>query len=132
MIKITNVTRKITVQSIKEDQRRIRKTCCQWIRKNTNLSKLETLMCTEVKICTKNGYFNSKNDVIWADSRSDVNKRGGLHSMEKCPVCVMVAVGVTCSGRKRPYLFLKDTRLNDQSYHNQWLPLYIEEGERLF
>ena len=46
--------------------------------------------------------------------------------------CVMVVVGATCSGLKRPYLFLKDTRLNDQSYHNQWLPLYIEEGERLF
>ena len=40
-------------------------------------------------------YFNPKNDVIWADDRSDANELGGLHSIEKYPVCVMVAVGTT-------------------------------------
>jgi hypothetical protein len=86
---------KMTVQSLKEDQKPIRKTCCQWIRKNINRNKLETMMFTDEKYFTKNGYFNPKNDVIWADDRSDANERGGLHSMEKYSVSIMVAVGVT-------------------------------------
>ena len=40
-------------------------------------------------------YFNRKNDLIWADDRSDDNERGGLHSREKYPVCVIVPVGIT-------------------------------------
>lgn len=35
------------------------------------------------------GYFNPKNDVVWADDRIDVNEHDGLRSMEKYPVCVM-------------------------------------------
>ena len=94
--------RKITVQSIKEDQKSIRKTCCQWIRKNIDSSKLERMMLTNEKIFTKNGYFNPKNAVIWADDRSDANERDGLHSMEKYPVCVMVAL---CATWYRPPFF---------------------------
>ena len=41
---------------------------------------------------TKNGYFNPKNDVVWANSRSDVNERGGIHEKEKYPISVMVAI----------------------------------------
>ena len=33
--------RKITAQSLKEDQEPIRKTCCQWIRKNIDRTNLE-------------------------------------------------------------------------------------------
>ena len=42
--------RKITVQSLKEDQKSIRKTCCQWIRKNIDRIKLQTMMFTDEKI----------------------------------------------------------------------------------
>ena len=41
--------RKITVQSLKEDQKPIRKTCCQWIRKNIDRSKLEKMMFADEK-----------------------------------------------------------------------------------
>ena len=75
--------RKITVQSLKEDQKPIRKTCCQWIRKNIDRTKLERMMFTNEKIFIKNGYFNPKNDVTWADNRSVANELGGLHSIEK-------------------------------------------------
>lgn len=97
--------RKTTVQHLKDDQKPIRKTCCQWIRKNINRNKLERMMFTDEKIFTKNGYFNPKNDVIWADDRYDANERGGHHSIQKYPVCVMVAVGVTWYGLTRPYFF---------------------------
>ncbi|CAF1221231.1 unnamed protein product [Didymodactylos carnosus] len=121
--------RKTTVQHLKDDQKPIRKTCCQWIRKNINRNKLERMMFTDEKIFTKNGYLNPKNDVIWADDRSDANERGGLHSIQKYPVCVMVAVGVTWYGLTRPYFC---ERLNGQTYRDQLLPFYKEEGDRLF
>ena len=40
---------------------------------------LGTLMFTNEKIFTRNGFLNPKNNVVWADDRSDANKRGGLH-----------------------------------------------------
>jgi hypothetical protein len=90
------------------------------------------MMFIDEKIFTKNGYFNPQNDVVWADDRSDTNEHGGLHSMEKYPVCIMVALGVTWHGLTRPYFFSKDERLNGQTYHDQLLPFYKEEGDRLF
>ena len=45
---------------------------------------------------------SSKNDVVWADSRSDANKCGDLHETRKYPISVMVALGVTWNGMTRP------------------------------
>ena len=83
-------------------KKKIRKTCCQWIRKHIDRSKLERMMFTNEKMFTKNGYFNRKNNVLWADDRADANKRNELHSMEKYLMCVMVAVGAGCYELKRP------------------------------
>ena len=93
-----NSYQKILVQSLKEDQKSIRKTYCQWIRKNIDRSRLERVMFTDEKIFTTNDYFNPRNDVMWADDRSDANGRGGLHSMGKYSDCVMVAAGATWCG----------------------------------
>ncbi len=48
---------KIYVQRLKEDQKPIRKTCCPWIRKNTDRGKFEKMMFINQKLFTKNGYF---------------------------------------------------------------------------
>ena len=52
--------RKISVQDLKEDQKAARKSCCQWIRKNIDRSKVERLMFTDEKLLTRNGFFESK------------------------------------------------------------------------
>ena len=41
------------------------------------------MMFTDEKIFTKNGYFNRKNDVVWADDRSDATEHDGLYSKKK-------------------------------------------------
>ena len=104
--------RKITDQKLKVDQKPIRKTCCQWIRKNINHNKLKIMMFTDEKTFTKNGYFNPKNDVVWADDRSDATERGGLYSKEKYPVPIMVALGATWCGLTCPDFF--STRTTSQ------------------
>ncbi|CAM4847478.1 unnamed protein product [Rotaria magnacalcarata] len=99
--------RKINVQKLKEDQKPIRKTCCIWIRKNINNEKLRRIMSSDEKIFTRNGYFNPKNDVVWADSRYDANEAGGYHETEKFPVSLRVALGATWNGLTEPYFFCR-------------------------
>ncbi|CAF1222746.1 unnamed protein product [Rotaria sordida] len=79
-----------------------------------------------------NGYFNPKNDVVWADIRGDANERGGVHEKEKFPVSVMVALGATWNGLTEPYFFANEERLNGTAYYEELLPFYKEEGSRLF
>ena len=76
--------------------------------------------------------MNPKNDVVWADDRSDANERAGLHLMEKYPISIMIALSVTCSEFTRSYFFQKGERLNDQAYCDRLLPFYKEEDDRLF
>ena len=123
---------KITAQRLKEDQKPIRKICCQWIRKNINHNKLKIMMSTDEKIFTKNSYFNPKNDVIWADDRSYATGRDGLYSNEKYPVSIMVALGATWYGLTSPYFFQQGQYLNGQTYHDKLLPFYQKEGNELF
>jgi hypothetical protein len=124
--------RKINVQRLKEDQKPIRKVCCQWIRKNISSSKVKRMMFTDEKIFTKNGFFNPKNDVVWADSRSDANENGGIRQSEKYPVSIMVGLGVTWNGITRPYFFSKGERLNGDTYCEHLLPFYKKEGDFVF
>ena len=89
-------------------------------------------MFTDEKIFTKNGYFNPKNDIVWADDRSDATERGGLYSKEKYSVSIMVALGATWYGLTRPYFFQQGQHLNGQIYHDNLLPFYQKEGNELF
>ena len=89
-------------------------------------------MFTDEKIFTSNGFLNAKNDVVWADDRSDANERDGLHLMEKYPISIMIVLGVTWSGFTCPYFFQKGERLNGQAYCDRLLLFYKEEDDRLF
>ena len=124
--------RKINIQKLKEHQQQIRRTCCTWIRKNINNDKLRRMMFSDEKIFTRNGYFNPKNDVIWAHSRYDANEAGGYHETEKLSVSVMVALGATWNGLTEPYFFSMNEKLNGKTYHETLLPFYKEEGDKLF
>ena len=78
-------------------------------------------MFTEGKIFTKNSYFNSENDVVWADDRSGATERHGLYSNEKYPVSIMGAIWY---GLTSPYFFQQGQHLNGQTYRDELLPFY--------
>ena len=124
--------KKIRVQRLKKEQKQKRKSCCAWIRKNITRKKLEKMMFTDEIFFTKNGYFNTKNDVIWANSRIEANKAGGRHEKEKFPVSIMVALGATWNGLTVPYFFEKGERLNSNTYTEKLLPFYEKQGNPLF
>ncbi|CAF3793314.1 unnamed protein product, partial [Rotaria sp. Silwood1] len=62
------------------------------------------------------GFFNptKKNNVVWADNRSDANECGRLDKMEKYPVSIIVVLGVTCiQDKNNEYPYFPAT--NDQT-----------------
>ena len=128
----TKCYRKVSVQSLKEDQKSARTTCYQWIRKNIDRSKVERLIFTEEKIFTSNGFLNPKSDVVWLNDPSDANENGELHLMKKYSISIMIVLSVTLSGFTLLYFFQKGERLNGQAYCDRLLPFYQEEGDRLF
>ncbi|CAF4275868.1 unnamed protein product [Rotaria magnacalcarata] len=89
-------------------------------------------MFTDEKIFTRNGYFNRKNDVVWANNRNDANEYGGIHEREKYPVSIIVALGATWNGITVPFFFQMGERLNGKTYLDELLPFYKMEGDRLF
>ena len=89
-------------------------------------------MFTDEKIFTRNGFLNRKDDVVWAEDRSDDNERDGLHLMGKYPINMMITLSLTCCEFTRPYFFQKGERLNGQAYCDRLLPFYKQEGDRLF
>ena len=70
------------------------------------------IMFTDEKIVNRNGYFNVKNNVVWAVNRSEANANNGIYIKEKYPVSVMVGLTV-------PYFFEKDERLNGRIYFDK-------------
>ena len=90
------------------------------------------MIFTDEKIFTKTGYFNPKNDVVWADNRPDATQRDGLYSNEKYSVSIMLALGATWYGLTSPYFFQQGQYLNGQTYHDKLLPFYQKEDNELF
>ncbi|CAF4708516.1 unnamed protein product, partial [Rotaria sp. Silwood2] len=90
------------------------------------------MMFTDEKIFNRNGYSNSKNDVVWANSRSDADMDNGIHRKEKFPVSVMVGMDATWNGLTTPYLFETGEHLNGATYSTKLLPFNKTEGDRLF
>ncbi|CAF4107815.1 unnamed protein product [Rotaria magnacalcarata] len=89
-------------------------------------------MFTDDKIFIRNGYFNPKNDVVWANNRNDANEHGGIHEREKYPVSIMVALGATWNGITVHFFFQRGERLNGKTYLDELLPFYKMGGDRLF
>ena len=89
-------------------------------------------MFTDEIFFTKNGFFNSKNDVIRANYRIEANKAGGHHEYKKFIVAIMVALGATCNGFTAPNFFEKGERFNNNKYIEKLLPFYKKQGNRIF
>ena len=87
-------------------------------------------MFSDEKKFTQDGGFNRQNDVVYAVSRAEADKTGGLHSVKKYPISVMVWVGLTKYGPTKPYFI--DDRVNSNYYTRKIMPHAKREGKRLF
>jgi hypothetical protein len=122
--------RKVSVQKLKTLHIAKSKRCCTWMRKNIKSERVRQMMFTDEKIFTTNGFFNPKNNVVWASSRLEANQEGGTFEKEKFPINVMVALGATWEGLTQPHFFVNKETLNTGSYC-KLLKFYKKQGDSL-
>lgn len=96
--------KRIPVQKLKPDHVPQRKQCCTWIRKHLRLAHVQNMMFSDEKVFTSNGYYNPKNDVVYAESRADANEAGAIFEFEKYPIKQLVALGANWNGLSHTFL----------------------------
>lgn len=95
--------------ALTEEHKEKRKKFANWIR--TSFRKQETLkiLFSDEKMFDIDGVYNSQNDRIWAASRDEADKKGGIHQKKKFPQKVMVWLGVCSKGVSPLVIFEQGT-----------------------
>ena len=68
----------------------MRLTFARWFRKKFSGLRHQKIAWSDEKMFDVDGQMNSKNDVIYAESREEANMIGRLHEKRKYPLKVMV------------------------------------------
>lgn len=89
------------------------------------------ILFSDEKKFTVDGGLNRQNDVVYACSRKESDRNGGIHGVRKYPVSVMVWCGLTENGPTKPYVIEEKARVNAEYYKNRILP-FAKRGKRLF
>ena len=85
--------RRIRCQALTDAHRLKRRQFCTWVRKNISKDQLQKIMFSDEKMFNEDGQINYKNEIIYAESREEANKIGGLREEHKYPMSVMVWCG---------------------------------------
>ena len=89
------------------------------------------ILFSDEKMFDIDGVYNSQNDRIWAASRSDADRRNGVHQKRKFPAKVMVWLSV-CSNEASPLLIFKEGTVDHNRYIREVLPVALEYGNKVF
>ncbi|CAF1514216.1 unnamed protein product [Rotaria sordida] len=117
--------------ALTEEHKEKRKKFANWIR--TNFRKQETLkiLFSDEKMFDIDGIYNTQNDRIWAASRDEADKQGGVHQKKKFPQKVMVWLGV-CSKGVSPLVVFEQGTLDHERYIKAVLPVALKYGNHVF
>ena len=89
------------------------------------------ILFSDEKMFDIDGVYNSQNDRIWAASRSDADRRNGVHQKRKIPAKVMVWLAV-CSKGASPLVIFKKGTVDHDRYIREVLPVALEYGNKVF
>jgi len=103
----------------------------RWIRKNFTNERCRKIMFSDEKIFTQDGQINSKNDVIYAESRSAANLNGALKPRHKYPFKVMIWIGLTFNGPTQIAVLPPKTSFDSNFYINKCIPIVKRDGLKL-
>lgn len=78
-----------------------------WRKEKTALFKDKPFMFSDEKLFLIDGGHNRQNDRVYALSREQANKIGGLKGLMKFPLSIMVWVGLTRNGATKPFFVKK-------------------------
>ena len=99
--------KKVIEPLLTDEQKAKRKKFSNWVRTNFRKEDTMKILFSDEKMFDIDGVYNSQNDRIWAVSRSDADRRNGVHQKRKFPAKVMVWLSV-CSKGASPLVIFKE------------------------
>lgn len=102
-----------------------------WVRHNFKKEDTERILFSDEKIFNINGVYNVQNDRIWAVSRANADKKGGINQKRKFPQGVMVWLAV-CSKGCSPLVLIEKGTINQDIYIKKILPVAKKYGNKVF
>jgi hypothetical protein len=90
----------------------------------------EKILFSDEKYFDIDGIYNKQNDRIYASTRAEADRKGGLHRKTQHPVRVMVWLGACHQGVTRPVIIENGT-VNANRYIAEILPVALKDGRKL-
>ena len=85
------------------------------------------LLFSDKKLFDIDGVYNSRNETIWAASRTEVDTRGGIREVQKFPKNVLTWLGVYSKGVSLLVVFEEGT-VDHERYIQEVLPVALKFG----
>ena len=89
------------------------------------------ILFSDEKLFDIDGVYNSQNDRVWAVSRDEVDKQGGIKQTQKFPEKVVVWLAV-CSKGMSPLVIFENATVDHSRYIQEVLPVVLEYSNNVF
>ena len=111
-----------------QKQKRIK--FANWVLNNYRKEDINRWLFSDEKFFDLDGIYNAQNDRIWAVSREEADKKGGVREKTKFAMKVMVWLGVCAKGFTAPVI-LDDGTMNAERYIDEILPIALKYGNKI-
>ena len=101
-----------------------------WVLNNYTKDKINWWLFSDEKFFDLDGVYNVQNDRIWAPSRAEADRLGGIHERTKFPGKIMVWLGACSEGFTAPVIFEEGT-MNADKYIKDVLPIALRDGTNM-
>ena len=119
--------KKIREPKLTDEHKDKRKKFANWIRTNFRKEETMKILFSDEKLFDIDGVYNSQNDRVWAVSRGEADKQGGIKQTRKFPEKVAV-----CSKGVSPVVIFENGTVDHSRYIQEVLPVALEYGDKVF
>ena len=119
--------KKIVEPLLTDEHKEKRKKFSNWVRTRFRKEDTMKILFSDEKLFDIDGIYNSQNDRIWAVSRVEADKRGGVKQKRKFSQKVMVWFAV-CSKGVSPIVIFDEGTIDHARYIREVLPVALKYG----
>ena len=110
-----------------DEHKEKRKKFSNWVRRRFRKEDTMKILFLEEKLFDIDGIYNSQNDRIWAVSRVEADKRGGVKQKQKFPEKVIIWLSV-CSKGVSPIVIFDEGTIDHARYIGEVLLVALKYG----
>ena len=121
--------KKIVEPLLTDEHKEKRKKFSNWERTHFRKEDTMKILFSDEKLFDIDGIYNSQNNRIWAVSRAEADKKGGVKQKRKFPEKVMVWLAV-CSKGVSPMVIFDEGTVDHARYIREVLPVALKYGKR--